>query len=119
MKPTRKSINACLPRFDELRRMYMLSGQTGFAYGVGYFGAAYADTDDHGNVINISIYSVSDAMQERHYYDWPGSCNITDIIVKAIECEYRQDFPWKYNCRQFRQEIVRDIQERIQSEVQQ
>lgn len=88
MKPTKKSINAALPRLDFLRRNYMLHDYgVGIAYGYGYLRSAWADLDEDGNVSYIRIYSVGDAMERRHYYNEPGSVDITDAIENAIREE--------------------------------
>lgn len=85
MKPTIKSINAAMPRLDAIRKNYMFHGETGYAHGYGYLKAAFADLDDNGNVTNITLYAVGDAMERRHYYNEPGTIAITYAINAALE----------------------------------
>ena len=101
MKPTLKSINASLPRFDYLRRNWMKHGMTGFAKPRGYLKAAFADIGEDGNVKDIMLYSVGDAMEQRHYHQANDAVDITGIIEDII----RED------TLHGRAGVVKDIQE--------
>ena len=103
MKPTLKSINKYLPRFDYLRRHYWPAGSTGWQDGRDFLGSAYADIDDNGNVEDITIYRLSgDALNARHYYADPyKTIDITDQVEMVFETDYS------------RPEVVRAIQDAI------
>lgn len=87
MKPTLKSINAALPRFDYLRRNWGVFDMTGFAKRFGHLKGAYADIGEDGNVTGITLYAVGDAMQVHHYYRDDSSVNITGVIERVIDSE--------------------------------
>lgn len=115
MKPTLKSINDHLPRFDELRSRYYLHSFTGIVEKRvwQYFDNAFADLDDDGNVCGITIYGSGDAYEERHYYaiKHPNVVCITDQLEDAISGQRLDECG--YNAKKFRNMIVREIQECI------
>ena len=111
MKPTLKSINKALPRFDLLRREYMLCGYTGIAHGRGFLSSAWANLDGNGNVESIRIYTSGDAMERRHYYREDGVVEITEAVEVAI-AGGAQDC-WQLTTKQFRKMVVYFIQKRI------
>lgn len=108
MKPTLKSINAALPRINLIRRNYMFHGETGFAHGYGFFASAYADLDKDGNVEDIRIYAVGDALERRHYYGEEGTVDITDQIERVLLAEDDHIDP-----KHYRSAVCRWIQDAI------
>lgn len=112
--PTLKSINNELPRFDFLRRNYMLYGYTGMAYGYGFLEAAFANLDKDGNVESIRLYTFGEAMERRHYYHMDGVVDITSTIEMAIRGRYAE-YTW-LDARKFREMIVLEIQNIIDAE---
>lgn len=113
MKPTLKSINDNLPRFDAIRRAYMSQDATGFTDGRDFLAAAFADLDEWGNVCNIALYATGDAMEERHYHAEGNACvvDITDQIEDAISGARLGDYG--YDSKRFRACIVSEIRDRI------
>lgn len=100
MKPTLKSINKYLPRFDYLRRRYWPAGATGLNNGRDHLGDAYADIDENGNVEDITIYRLSgDALKVRHSYADPYK---TIVITDQVEMVFDADYS--------RPDVVRAIQ---------
>ena len=113
MKPTLKSINANLPRFDMLRRSYMVSGTTGWTDGRDYLRCAFADLDVNGNVESITLYRSGQAMDEQHYYadNYVDVVDITEQIEDAISGNRLDDY--HYDSKRFRAAIVSEIRDRI------
>ena len=114
MRTTLKSINENLPRFDVIRRNYMLRETTGWIDGRSYIRAVYADIDpDTGNCIDITIYASGEALAARHYYAgrYPDTVfDITDQIVEVLT-----DANWNYkNSKAYRSHVVKAIQEVIE-----
>jgi len=105
--PTKKSINNVLPRFDDLRRWYMFPGETGWAHG-SFIKSAWADLDDDGNVEDITVYGYGDGMAPRHYYNEPGTVDITDAIVDALKGDP------DCSCKAFRAYIIEEIQDAVE-----
>lgn len=112
MKPTLKSINENLPRFDALRREYRTHDQYGICPSRTFAGA-YADLDQNGNVTSISIYAVGDAYERKHYYSeqYDDVVCISSPIENAISAEGLDSCG--YDSKRFRDMIVREIQEII------
>ena len=109
MKPTLKSINAALPRFDLMRREFMYHGETGWSHGRGFLASAYANLDVFGNVDSITLYAVGDAWESRHYHLEPGTVDITEEITEAIHPENY----YYLSAKLLRGAIVEDIQKKI------
>lgn len=114
MRTTLKSINDNLPRFDTIRKRYMLHETTGWIDGRSYLEAVFADIDSEtGNCIDITFYAYGDAMERRHYYAgrYPDTVfNITDQIEEILTdawCDYK-------NSKAYRLHVVKAIQEVIE-----
>lgn len=115
MRPTLKSINENLPRFDTIRRNYMRSDAAGFTDGRNFLGAAFADIDEAGNVKYITLYAVGDAMEERHYHAdrYDDVVEITEQIEDALSADRLYNYG---GSKGFRAQIVREIQEAIEAQ---
>ena len=114
MKPTLKSINAALPRFDVIRRHWMTYGTTGWTDGREFLASAFADLDESGNVVDITMYAASSGMEPRHYYSerYPETVvDITDQISEVID--HHDDC----SAKKFRAKIVNAIQAKIAEEI--
>lgn len=109
--PTLKSINRELPRFDWLRRNYMFHGELGMAHGMGYLMSAFANLDENGDVDSITLYTVGDAMERRHYYRMDGVVDITESIEMALWGRYGEF--WQYTGKQFRHLVALSIKREI------
>jgi len=110
MKPSKKSINKQLPRFDALRREYRTFGQYGICPSR-TFSKAYADLAEDGSVTRIVTYAVGDAMESRHYYDSDDAIDITEQIESAIQA---QDYDYYgRDPKAFRAAIIDSIQDAI------
>lgn len=114
MRTTLKSINDNLPRFDTIRKRYMLHETTGWIDGRSYLSAVYADVDSvTGNCIDITFYVSGDAMEQRHYYAgrYPDTVfNITEQIEEILTdawCDYKDS-------KAYRSHVVKAIQEVIE-----
>ena len=116
MKPTLKSINQNLPRFDALRREYRTHDQYGICPSR-TFAEAYADLDADGNVAGITVYAVGDAYERKHYYSvlYDDVVNISKQIEDAISADRLDECG--YDSRRFRDMIIREIQETVKEGV--
>lgn len=112
MKPTLKSINEYLPRFDALRREYRTTDQYGICPSR-TFAAAFADIGSDGNVTGITLYAVGDAYERKHYYSeqYDNVVSISTQIEAAIKADGLDDCG--YDSKRFRDAIIRDIQAAI------
>lgn len=112
MKPTLKSINELLPRFDYLRRTYRTTEQFGICPSR-TFESAFADLDADGNVIGFTVYAVGDAHDRKHYYSdqYDDVVNISKQIEDAIFASRMDECG--YDSKKFRAMIIREIQEAI------
>ena len=121
---TLKSINESLPRFDQIRKNYWLHGWAGIMdCKIGYMDAAFADLDEKGNCIDITIYS-GPGMSPKHYYaeSHPREVvDITDILEGVLNPEnsgYTEP-GGRYGITPslFRRYIVGQIKEKIESQL--
>lgn len=121
---TLNSINSALPRFDQLRREYWLHGWTGVMdCSIGYLDAAYADLDNKGNCVNITIYSGPGRAPEHYYAERHHDTvvDITDIVEGVLDPEqsgYTEPHGcYKTTSKLFRRYIVGQIKERIEQQL--
>ena len=87
---TKKSINAALPRLDELRRSFLLPGSTGWIPypHMSHLSCAMLDIDpDTGDATRCVVYGVGDAMEHDHYYGI-DCVDITSQIIEWMSNEY-------------------------------
>lgn len=112
MKPTKKSINKHLPRFDALRREYRTFGQYGICPNR-TFSRAFADIAENGSVTRIVTYAIGDAMESRHYYDSDDTVDITEQIEAAIQAKDYYDYDYGRDSKAFRAAIIDSIQDAI------
>ena len=113
MKPTLKSINDALPRFDAMRRHWMKQGTTGWTDGREYLQVAFADLGPDGNVTDITLYTYGGGKAPRHYYNEQHD-DVIDITVQiedAISGDRLSDY--NYDAKRFRAQIVYEIQQAI------
>lgn len=83
MKITRKSINAVLPRLDELRRKYLLPGSTGrIPYPhMQHLRCVMLDFDSATEqATSCTVYGVGDALERDHYYG-KDCIDITECVI--------------------------------------
>lgn len=84
MKTTRKSINAALPRLDELRRSFLLPGSTGMIPypHMRHLRRAMLDYDpETQQATRCVVYGVGDALEADHYHGI-DCIDITDAIIE-------------------------------------
>lgn len=90
MKLTKKSINAALPRLDELRRSFLLPGSTGripYRY-MRHLRCAMLDIDpDTKQATRCVVYGVGDALESDHYYGI-DCIDITECIMSWMSDDY-------------------------------
>lgn len=83
MKITKKSVNAALPRLDQIRREYLMPGSVGIInVQRGHLSCAVAEADDDG-IVSITLYAVGDAQKRNHYYG-TDCIDVTDEIVEWV-----------------------------------
>ena len=121
---TLKSINSALPRFDQLRREYWLHGWTGVMdCSIGYLDAAYADIDNEGNCVNITIYSGPGRSPEHYYSEQhPDTVvDITEILEGVLDPEnsgyHEPGGRYAITPSLFRRYIVGQIKEKIEQQL--
>ena len=91
---------------------------TGFTAGImdckiGYMDAAFADLDENGNCINITIYS-GPGMAPEHYYSerYPREVvDVTEIVEEILDPEEHE------NPKVFRRYILGKIKEKIENQL--
>lgn len=84
MKTTRKSINAALPRLDQLRREFLLPGSTGrIPYShMRHLRCAMMDYDPATQqATRCVVYGVGDALEYDHYHG-RDCIDITEAITE-------------------------------------
>lgn len=81
---TKKSINAALPRLDELKRSFLLPGSTGlipYPY-MRHLRCAMLDIDPaDGQATRCVVYGVGDALEYDHYHG-VDCVDITEHIIQ-------------------------------------
>lgn len=102
---TKKSINAALPRLDELRRSFLLPGSTGLIPypNMRHLRCAKLDYDpETRQATRCVVYGVGDALELDHYYE----TDCIDITAAIIE--------WMSDCDTDRKACVQTIWELAQ-----
>lgn len=106
-KTSLKSINAALPRLDELRRRFLLPGSTGLIPypHMQHLRCAMLDIDpDTNQATRCVVYGYGDALERDHYY----GVDCVDITDQIIE--------WMSEYDSTRKRCVAAIQEKIMEE---
>ena len=104
---TKKSINAALPRLDELRRSFLLPGSTGLIHypHMRHLRCAMLDIDPaDGNAPRCVVYGVGDALEYDHFH----GIDCVDI-TEHIEA-------WMSDCDATRKRCVNAIYDMIAEE---
>ena len=94
-RTTIKTINASLPRLDDLRRELRPANRVGWDSTRDTFGGAFADIDaEAGECTGIRAYGVGEGMEERHYRAdrYPETViDISDVIEAALNGADRRE----------------------------